>query len=105
MTDEQRLIEKLQRIEALFAGAATPGEREAAAAARERIRARLRDQQQSDPPVELFARGPKGTVLVLESLIRSGLTNARPPQGFRSVSGPRTRSVIWWARNCCGSWR
>jgi hypothetical protein len=52
MTDEQRLIEKLQRIEALFAGAATPGEREAAAQARDRIRSRLREQQQTDPPVE-----------------------------------------------------
>ena len=50
--EEQRLIEKLQRIEALFAGAATPGEREAAAQARDRIRSRLRDQQQTDPPVE-----------------------------------------------------
>jgi hypothetical protein len=52
MTDEQRLIEKLQRIEALFAGAATPGERDAAAQARDRIRGRLREQQQTDPPVE-----------------------------------------------------
>ena len=52
MTDEQRLIQKLQLIEALFAGAATPGEREAAAQARERIRARLRSQQQTDPPIE-----------------------------------------------------
>ena len=52
MTDEQRLIEKLQRIEALFAGAATPGERDAAAQARDRIRSRLRQQQQTDPPVE-----------------------------------------------------
>lgn len=52
MTDEQRLIEKLQLIEALFAGAATPGEREAAAQARERIRARLREQQEVDPPLE-----------------------------------------------------
>ncbi len=52
MTDEQRLIEKLQLIEALFAGAATPGEREAAAQARERIRARLREQQVVDPPLE-----------------------------------------------------
>ena len=46
MTDEQRLIEKLQRIEA------TPGERDAAAQARDRIRGRLREQQQTDPPVE-----------------------------------------------------
>lgn len=52
MTEEQRLIEKLQRIEALFAGAATPGEREAAGYARERIRARLRDLQQTEAPAE-----------------------------------------------------
>ena len=52
MTDEQKLIEKLHRIEALFAGAATPGEREAAAQARDRIRARLSEQQTLDPPVE-----------------------------------------------------
>jgi len=51
-TDEQRLIEKLRRIEALFAGAATPGERDAAAQARDRIRARLTEQQAADPPVE-----------------------------------------------------
>jgi hypothetical protein len=52
MTEEQRLIEKLRLIESLFAGAATPGERDAAAHARERIRARLQSQQKSDPPVE-----------------------------------------------------
>jgi len=52
MTDEQRLLEKLRLIEALFAGAATPGERDAAAHARERIRARLSAQEQTDPPVE-----------------------------------------------------
>lgn len=39
--DEQRLFEKLRRIEALFAGASTEGERLAADAARERIRERL----------------------------------------------------------------
>lgn len=52
MTDEQRFIEKLRLIEALFAGAATPGERDAAAQARDRIRARLNQQQKIDPPVE-----------------------------------------------------
>lgn len=53
MNEGQRLIEKLQRIEALFADAAAPvGEREAAALARERIRKRLRDQQATDPAVE-----------------------------------------------------
>ncbi len=52
MNEEQRLIEKLQRIEALYAGAGTPGEREAAGQARERIQSRLREHQQSDPPIE-----------------------------------------------------
>jgi hypothetical protein len=41
MTPEQALREKLHKIEALFAGAATDGERVAAGAAAERIRARL----------------------------------------------------------------
>jgi hypothetical protein len=39
---EARLREKLRKIEALFAGAATSGEKAAADAAAERIRARLR---------------------------------------------------------------
>lgn len=52
MTEEERLIQKLQLIEALFSGAATPGEREAAAAARDRIRTRLKSQQETDPPIE-----------------------------------------------------
>lgn len=42
MDDRQRLFETLRKIEALYAGAATPGEREAAASARERIRAKLK---------------------------------------------------------------
>ena len=52
MTEEQKLIEKLQRIEALFAGAATKGEKVAAANALERIRDRLKDVQKLDPPEE-----------------------------------------------------
>ncbi len=41
MTPEQTLREKLRKIEALFAGAATAGEKAAAGAAAERIRERL----------------------------------------------------------------
>lgn len=41
MTPEQALREKLRKIEALFAGATTQGERVAASAAAERIRDRL----------------------------------------------------------------
>jgi hypothetical protein len=41
MTTEQQLRDKLRKITALFEGAATPGERQAAAAAIERIRQAL----------------------------------------------------------------
>ena len=71
MTDEERLIEKLHLIEALFAGAATPGERDAAAQARERIRARLRTTQQTDPPVEYtFTNQDRWSRKLLVALMR-----------------------------------
>lgn len=50
--DEQRLFEKLRRIEALFAGAATEGERLAADAARERIRERLQAVSGAEQAIE-----------------------------------------------------
>ena len=50
--DETRLIEKLRRVEALFAGATTEGERDAAEHARRRILERLRSSEREDPPVE-----------------------------------------------------
>lgn len=50
--DEAKLREKLARIEALFAGATTDGERVAAAEARRRIQLRLHAVEQNDPPVE-----------------------------------------------------
>jgi hypothetical protein len=50
--DERTLVEKLRRIEALFAGATTAGERDAAAGARERIQQRLTASTHTDPPRE-----------------------------------------------------
>jgi hypothetical protein len=52
MIDERQLLEKLRSIERLHAGATTPGERMAAANARERIRRRLEEAARLDPPVE-----------------------------------------------------
>ena len=52
MNGEKTLIEKLKHIEALFAGATTDGEREAAANASQRIKKRLEEIQEIDPPVE-----------------------------------------------------
>ena len=50
---EAELREKLRKIEALFAGAGTDGERDAAGAALARLRARLDELRQRDPAVEL----------------------------------------------------
>ncbi len=52
MSSETSLIEKLQRIERLYEGAITEGERLAAEEALQRIGERLRKIQQKDPVVE-----------------------------------------------------
>jgi len=53
MLDElSRLIDTLLKVEALHAGATTEGERLAAESAIERIKAKLRQFELSDPPVE-----------------------------------------------------
>ena len=53
MTPEQLLREKLRKIEALFAGAATEGERVAAGAAAERIRDRLGQAAGKEKEIEV----------------------------------------------------
>lgn len=71
MTEEQQLIEKLQRIEGLFAGATTPGERIAAANALKRIQQRVEDLRQIDPPIEYkFTFGNMWTKRLFVALLR-----------------------------------
>lgn len=53
MTERDRLLEKLRRIEALFSGAASDGERAAADAARQRIAAKLQQTGYAEPPIEM----------------------------------------------------
>ena len=53
MTAESALRDKLRKIEALFAGAGTAGEKAAAGAAADRIRARLRQEAGAEKPVEI----------------------------------------------------
>ncbi len=53
MTSEAQLRDKLRKIEALFAGAGTAGERLAAEAALQRLRARLAEGEQRDPAMEM----------------------------------------------------
>lgn len=52
MINEEKLIEKLLAIEALFAGATTIGERDAAASAMDRIKNKLKNLQKIDPARE-----------------------------------------------------
>ena len=49
---EQDLLDKLRKIERLYAGAATPGEKEAAADAMERIKRRLGETAKIERPIE-----------------------------------------------------
>jgi hypothetical protein len=53
MDDDSLLRAKLRKIEALFAGAGTEGERLAAAAALERIRERLAQAQRAERAIEI----------------------------------------------------
>ena len=69
--DEARLIDKLKLVEALFAGAATPGERDAADRAKQRILERLKIVERADPPVEYrFSLGDPWSRKVFVALLR-----------------------------------
>ena len=52
LTEEQKLLERLRRIEALFSRTDVAGERDAAAHAMEGILKQLRQVERTDPPVE-----------------------------------------------------
>jgi hypothetical protein len=56
MTTERELREKLRKIAALFEGATTAGERDAAAAAIGRIRAALKAAERTDQTIEVQFR-------------------------------------------------
>jgi hypothetical protein len=102
MTSEGQLRGRLRKIEALFAGAGTPGERDAAKAALERIRARLRSTAQTVEPVEMqFSLGDPWTRQLFVALARRyGL---RPYRHYRQrrttvmlhAPEPFIREVLW----------
>jgi hypothetical protein len=75
MSQQEEILEKLRKIEALFAGAATQGERDAAEAARQRIRAKLKSLQAVEQPIELrfSIHNPWSRNLLLALLRRYGI--------------------------------
>src|SRR5262249_53769988 len=102
MLGDARLREKLRKIEALFAGAGTEGERLAAEAALARIRARLAEFSRSETPVEIQFSVPDtwSRHLFLALCRRYGLAPYRYPRQRRStvvVRAPRrfVNDVLW----------
>lgn len=72
--EEQQLVEKLRKIEALFARPGTEGERTAAGMAAERIRARLQGVRQEELREHQFSiHDPWARMLFLALLRRYGL--------------------------------
>jgi hypothetical protein len=82
VASEDELRAKLRRIEALIAWGGTAGERDAAGAALERVKARLAAQVRIDPPVEIkFSLADTWSRQLFVALCRRyGLTPYRYPR-------------------------
>ncbi len=84
MAIEDQLRDRLRKAEALHLGAATPGERQAAGAAIERLQLRLKEEARADPPVELkFTLPDSWSVRLFIALCRR--------YGFKPYRYPRQR--------------
>jgi hypothetical protein len=102
MSIESQLRDKLRKIEALFVGAGTPGERLAAEAALARVRARLAELGGQEPPVEMqFSMPDQWSRYVFLALCRRyGLHPYRLHRQRRNtvmVRAPRSfiNDVLW----------
>jgi hypothetical protein len=102
MFADSKLREKLRKVEALFAGAGTEGERLAAEAALERIRARLAEFGRSEAPIEIKISVPDtwSRHLFLALCRRYGIAPYRYPRQRRTtvmVRAPRRfiDEVLW----------
>ena len=99
---EELLREKLQKVEALYSGAGTAGEKNAAGAAMERLRAKLVEISRRDPPVEMqFSMpDPWAARLFIGLCRRYGFRPCRYPRQKRTtimVRAPREffDAVVW----------
>ncbi len=86
MAIEEQLRERLRKVEALFFGAATSGERNAAGFAAERLRSKLDEAARRDPPVDMkFTMPDLWSVRLFIALCRR--------YGFRPFRYARQRST------------
>lgn len=102
MTTEKELREKLRKISALFEGATTAGERDAAAAAIDRIRKALRATEKVEQPIEMhFSLADRWHRRLFTALCRRyGLKPYRyPRQRYSTVvlRAPRSflNNILW----------
>jgi hypothetical protein len=93
VNDEAALRDKLRKIETLFAGAATAGERAAAGSAADRIRARLQREEKREKPVEMrfSVPDPWSRHLFIALCRRYGLRPCRYPRMRRQSVMVRRR--------------
>ncbi len=102
MSIEDQLRERLKKVEALYFGATTAGERGAAEAALARLKAKLKEAGQKDPPIEMkFTVPDQWSVRLFIALCRRyGLKPYRYPRQRRTtimVKAPRhfLETVLW----------
>jgi hypothetical protein len=102
MSAHSQLREKLRKIEALFSGGATAGERGAAEAALERVRAKLSELERKDRSVEMqfSISDPWSRHLFVALCRRYGINPYRHYRQRRStvmVRAPQTfvHGVLW----------
>ena len=102
MSSDQELRVKLRKIEGLFSGAATAGEKAAAGAAAQRIRARLKQSEREEPAIEtrFSLPDPWSRQLFCALARRYGLKPYRYPRMHRPsiiIRAPESfiRSVLW----------
>lgn len=102
MESEDRLREKLRKIEALYAGAATAGEKAAAGAAAERIRKQFESASRKESPEEFkfSIPDPWSRQLFIALCRRYGVRPFRYPRMHRQtvlIRAPASfvRQVLW----------
>ena len=80
MSIEDQLRERLKKVEALYFGATTEGERGAAEAAVERLKAKLEEGSRRDPPIEMkFSLPDQWSVWLFIALCLAGAGGLIPP--------------------------
>lgn len=102
MLAEDRLREKLRKIEALYAGAATAGEKAAAGAAAERIRGQFQaaSKKEKNEELKFSIPDPWSRQLFIALCRRYGLRPFRYPRMHRQtvlIKAPKSfvQTVLW----------